>query len=206
MLTACGEGQPIATPVKIVAFGDSLTAGYQLPANKAMPAILQERFAQNGHTGVHIINMGISGDTTQDGLARLNLVLNAQPDIVILELGANDILRQISASKSRENLEEMIEELLDRDIRVLLSGVKIPNIYVIGNKNMGDYGAMFDSLSEKYDIEYYPNFLAGVQGKAEMNLQDGLHPNADGAKGIANRLYPLVLDMAQDVAKQTQSP
>lgn len=155
-----------------------------------------------GHSGVHIINMGISGDTSQDGLSRLNLVLEAKPDIVILELGANDILRQLPVDKTRQNLEIMIQQMQAQNIEVIFSGVEIPNLYIIGNKHMGDYQPMFDELADKYALEYYPNFLDGVQGKSAMNLQDGLHPNGNGTQEIANRLYPVLLETARKIAAQ----
>lgn len=203
-LVACGEGAPITTPVKIIAFGDSLSAGHNLPTDAAVPAKLQQRFAAAGHTGVRVVNMGISGDTTQDGVARLNLAIDAEPDIVLLELGANDILRQSPAKKAQKNLETIIEQLQARGITVILSGVQIPGIFVIGNRHLSDYKPMFAALADNYDIEYYPNFLAGVQGDSSMNLQDGLHPNASGTEEIARRIYPMLLEAAQDIAATKQ--
>lgn len=197
LLGACGDDAPITEPVRIAAFGDSLTAGYHIPAEDSVPAQLQERFLAEGHTGVRIMNMGISGDTTQNGLGRLNLVLEAQPDIVLLELGANDILRQMPAAKARENLSLMIEQMQARNITVILAGVEIPGIYVVGNRELGNYPPMFEEVAKEYGIVFYPNFLKGVQGKSDMNLKDGLHPNAQGAEEIAGRLYPLLLEAAQ---------
>lgn len=201
-LGACGEGAPISTPVKIVIFGDSLTAGYKLPASESVPARLQERFMAAGHSGVRVINMGISGDTTQEGLSRFNLALEAEPDIVVLELGANDIMRHIPAKKMQENLDIMIRQLQERGIVVILSGVSIPAAYAIGNEQLGEYKPAFEALADTYSVEYYPNFLAGVQGKPEMNLQDGLHPNSKGIEEIANRLYPLLREAAHEVAER----
>lgn len=194
-LAACGEGAPISAPVKIIAFGDSLTAGYQLPSNESVPARLQERFATAGHSGVRIINMGISGDTTHDGLSRLNLALEVQPDVVILALGANDMLRRIPVDESRENLEIMIKQMQAQNIAVILCGVELPASVV-----KDDYEPMFETLADRYDLAYYPNFLAGVQGKPDMNLQDGVHPNSKGAQKIADKLYSIVLDTAHGVA------
>lgn len=201
LLTACGDDTPITEPVLVVAFGDSLTAGYRIPAESSVPAQLQERFIAEGHQGVRIMNMGISGDTTQNGLARLNLVLEAKPDIVLLELGANDILRQAPASKARENLSLMVEQMQAQDITVIFAGIEVPGIFAVGNKELANYPPMFKEVAKQYDLEYYPNFLKGVQGKKEMNLNDGLHPNPKGAAEIADRLYPLLLDAArEDVA------
>lgn len=200
-LVSCSEGAPITTPVKIVMLGDSLTAGYQIPVNAAVPAHMQNLFLASGHTGVRVVNMGISGDTTQNGLARLKLTLDTQPDIVVLELGANDILQRVPASDARTNLAHIIEALQARDIIVVLCGVRIPGVFVLGNKYLGEYKPMFDDLADTYDLEFYPNFLNGVQGNSSLNLPDGLHPNERGAQEIASRLYPQLLKTAREFAE-----
>lgn len=200
-VAACDGGTPITQPVTVVVFGDSLTDGYQLRTEQAVPARLQAHFLAAGHTGVRVMNMGISGDTTQGGLARLNLVLDAKPDVVLLELGANDLMRQRPAEATRKHLAAMIEAMQSEGIRVILCGVHVPNIFVMGNQNMSEYKPMFESLADEYDVAYYPNFLKGVQGKKDLNLADGLHPNAEGAQVIADKIYPLVLDTVRDAVE-----
>jgi acyl-CoA thioesterase-1 len=203
-LAACSESAPVIQPVKVIAFGDSLTAGYGLTASESYPAKLQTRFSAAGHTGVRIMNMGISGDTTHNGLSRLNLVLEQKPDIVILELGANDIMRRKPAEDARKNLETIIKAMQEQGIEIIFCGVNIPAVFVLGNQNMSAYQPMFDDLVETYELIYVPNFLKNVQGKPEMNLQDQLHPNGNGTQEIANNLYLVVLDAVQDVVAAKQ--
>jgi acyl-CoA thioesterase I len=201
LVTACAEGTPITQPVRIVVLGDSLSAGYQLPASESVPMHMQKLFLAAGHTGVRIINMGISGDTTQNGLARLNLVIDDQPDIVLLELGANDMLRGLQASKARKNLALIIETLQRQGITVVLCGVSVPAVFTLGNAQLSAFKPMFSDLADTYGLSFYPDFLKGVRGKKSMNLPDGLHPNATGTQEIAERLYPLLLQAARDVAQ-----
>lgn len=201
-LSACGvSDEDITTPVKIVAFGDSLTAGYNLPADAAFPSQLQQKFLSEGSTGVTIENQGISGDTTQDGVQRLNKVLDAKPDIVILELGANDILRNAPAEKARSNLRHIIAELQKANVTVILAGIRVNGIFAM-RASTGQYSDLFTDLGEEMGVETYPHFLDGVMGQSELNLQDGLHPNRDGIAVIVENIYPLVHEVAVDVAKR----
>lgn len=202
VLSACDSGGPITQPVTVVAFGDSLTDGYRLPTEQAVPARLQAHFLAEGHTGVRILNMGISGDTTHGGLSRLNLALDAHPHVVILELGANDLMRGQPPANARKNLSMMIEALQSRDIIVILCGVEVPGAFTLSNPDRGEYPDMFAELADEYDVRFYRNFLKGVQGKAGLNLEDGLHPNAKGAQVIADKLYPLVLDAVREAAER----
>jgi len=201
-LAACGgSDDAITTPVKIVAFGDSLTAGYNLPADAAFPSQLQQKFLSQGSTGVTIENQGISGDTTQDGVQRLNKVLEAKPDIVILELGANDILRDAPAEKARSNLRQIISELQKANVTVILTGIRVNGIFAM-RASTGQYRDLFTDLGSEMGVETYPHFLDGVMGQKELNLQDGLHPNRDGITVIVENIYPLVHEVAVDVAKR----
>lgn len=201
-LVGCGEVAPITTPVKVIVFGDSLTEGYELRTEQAVPARLQAYFLAEGHSGVRIMNMGVSGDTTQGGLARLNLLLNENPDVVVLELGANDLLRRSPAKETRTHLAAMIEAMQARDITVILCGIEVPGLFVIGNAHMAEYPPMFEDLADSYDLAYYPNFLKGVLGDPALMLSDQLHPNPAGAQEIAKRLYPLLRDTVQEVARR----
>jgi acyl-CoA thioesterase I len=177
-----------ARTLNIVAFGDSLTAGYQLAPGQAFPAEL-EALAKSRGLDVAINNAGVSGDTTADGLARIDWSIPDGTDGVILELGANDALRGLSPEESRKNLEAMIARLRERKIPVLLAGIVAP-------PNMGgDYEAKFNpiykELAEKYSLPLYPFFLDGVAAVPAMQLEDGMHPNGAGTKIMAERFFPV---------------
>lgn len=177
-----------ARTLNIVAFGDSLVAGYQLPPNEAFPAQL-EALAKSRGLDVVINNAGVSGDTTADGLARIDWSIPDGTDGVILELGANDALRGLSPEESRKNLEAMIARLKERKIPVLLAGILAP-------PNMGgDYESKFNpiykELAEKHSLPLYPFFLDGVAAVPAMQLEDGMHPNGSGTKLMAEKFFPL---------------
>jgi acyl-CoA thioesterase I len=172
-----------ADPVMLVGFGDSLMAGYQIALDEAFPARLEKRLRDKGHD-VIIINAGVSGDTTADGLARIDWSIPGGTKGVILELGANDALRGLSPSESRKNLEAMIVRLKERKIAILLAGIMAP-------PNMGkDYADAFNpiygELAKKYDLPLYPYFLEGVTLKPELQLEDGMHPNPKGTEVMAD--------------------
>jgi acyl-CoA thioesterase-1 len=176
-----------ARTLSIVAFGDSLTAGYQLPPEEAFPARL-EALARAKGLDVTITNAGVSGDTTADGLARLDWSIPDGTDGVILELGANDALRGLSPDESRKNLDAMLTRLKERKIPVLMAGILAP-------PNMGaDYEARFNpifaELSAKHAVPLYPFFLDGVVLDRRLQLEDGMHPNGAGTKVMAERFFP----------------
>jgi acyl-CoA thioesterase-1 len=176
-------------PLRIAAFGDSLTAGYGLPASAAFPAQLQKALAARGRTIV-IENAGVSGDTAQAGLDRLDWSIGEGIDGVILELGANDALRGLDPAQTRTALEAIITRLKARNIPILLTGMLAP-------PNMGPayrerFDAIFPDLAAKHGLILYPFFLDGVAGRRELNLNDGIHPTADGVKMIVDRILPTV--------------
>jgi acyl-CoA thioesterase I len=176
-----------ARTLNIVAFGDSLTAGYQLPPNEAFPAQL-EALSRSKGLDVAISNAGVSGDTTADGLARLDWSIPDGTDGVILALGANDALRGLSPEESARNLDAMLTRLKERKIAVLLAGILAP-------PNMGaDYearfNAIYDELAKKHGIPLYPFFLDGVVLDSNLKLEDGMHPNGAGTKVMAERFFP----------------
>lgn len=179
-------------PIRILAYGDSLTAGYGLDESESFPARLEAALKARGKE-VTVINGGVSGDTSRGGLERLEWSLADPPDAVILELGANDALRGISAAETRANIHAMLTKLADRRIPVLLAGMRAP-------PNMGaDYGAEFDrlypDLAGEFDIEFYPFFLDGVAADPALNQADGMHPNADGVGEIVKRMLDPVLQL-----------
>jgi acyl-CoA thioesterase I len=176
-------------PLSIVALGDSLTAGYGLPANDAFPVQLQRALVAKG-LAVHVVNAGVSGDTTLGGLSRLDWSVPDGTDAVILELGANDALRGFDPVVARKALDSMLRRLAERKIPVLLCGMVAP-------PNLGaEYGRAFNSiypdLATQYGAILYPFFLTGVAGDAKLNQRDGLHPTAAGVALIVERILPQV--------------
>ncbi len=191
-LTSAGSGIAEAQtrkPLRIVAFGDSLTAGYGLPQGAAFPDILTSELQKKGYDIV-VENAGVSGDTSSAGLARLDWSIGDGIDGVILELGANDALRGIDPAVTRKALEDIIVRLKERNIPVMLAGMLAP-------PNLGaDYARRFDpifpDLAAKHGLVLYPFFLDGVAARRELNLPDGIHPTAEGVRVIVSRILPAV--------------
>ncbi len=178
-----------AEPLKLVGFGDSLMAGYQLPAADAFPVKLEAALRAKGHE-VEVANAGVSGDTTSGGLARLDWSIPDGTQGVILELGANDALRGIAPEETEKNLDAMLTRLKERGIAVLLAGMLAP-------PNMGaDYAGRFDGiyrrLSEKHGVPLYPFFLDGVVTRANLQIEDGMHPNPAGVDVMVQSILPTV--------------
>ncbi|SOE16863.1 (3S)-malyl-CoA thioesterase [Hoeflea halophila] len=177
-----------ADEIKLVGFGDSLMAAYNLQASEGFPARLEAALRERGHN-VSITNAGVSGDTTSGGLARLDWSVPDGTDGVILELGANDALRGLPPEKTRENLEAMIKRLQERGIAVLLAGMLAP-------PNMGgDYetkfNAIYPDLAARYELTLYPFFLDGVTGNPDQLLSDGMHPNPNGINTMVEKILPV---------------
>lgn len=176
----------------IIAYGDSLTAGYQLAADESFPAQLEAALRGEGRD-VRVINAGVSGDTTAQGRARMQWVLGslkAKPDIAILALGANDMLRGQPPATTRANLDYMLTEFDKRGINVILSGMlAAPNM---GNAYAKEYNALFPDLARKHGAAFYPFFLDGVAGNPKLQLADGMHPNAAGVRRMVTGILPLV--------------
>lgn len=180
---------PAGRPVKLVALGDSLTAGYNLPGSAAFPVKLEQALRRKG-LAVEIVNAGVSGDTAQAGLERLDWSVPEGTDGVILELGANDALRGIDPAKTRQSLEAIITRLKQRGIAVMLAGIYAP-------RNLGeDYAKRFDAihreLADKHGLVLYPFFLEGIAGDRALNLPDGLHPTAEGVDVIVRSILPTI--------------
>ena len=183
------SGVSAAEPARIVAFGDSLMAGYGLAPGESFPEKLEQSLRERGHDVV-ITNAGVSGDTSTGGLQRLDWSVPDDTDLVILELGANDMLRGISPDITRSNLDEMIARLGSRQIDVLLAGM-------LAAPNLGpDYAAAFNpiypDLAHQYELQLYPFFLDGVAAQPELLLGDGMHPNARGIDMMVERMLPIV--------------
>ena len=183
-------------PVKIVAFGDSLTVGYGLPATDTFPVKLAHALEAKG-IKVQIVNAGVSGDTASGGLARLDWSLPSDTDAVILELGANDAMRGIDPAVTREALAAILTKLKERGVAVLLCGMYAP-------PNMGAdferaYQLMYPQLARSYDAILYPFFLDGVAGHREHNQADGIHPTSKGVDLIVKAILPKVEELVARV-------
>jgi len=189
-------------PVKIVALGDSLIAGLGLPEKEAFVPRVQAALAAKG-LAVEIENAGVSGDTSADGLARLDWSVPPGTEAVILELGANDMLRGIKPEVTREALETILHRLTERHIAVLICGMRAaPNLGA-------DYGASFEriypDLAAKYDALLYPFFLDGVAANPGLMQRDGLHPGAAGVDVIVARILPKVEQLVARVRARNPS-
>ncbi len=182
-------------PYVILAFGDSLTAGYGLAPGEAYPVRLEAALSAGGRA-VEVRNAGVSGDTTSGGRRRLAWTLKAAPDLVILELGANDALRGIDPALTRANLDAMLSTLGQRGIPVLLAGMLAPPNY--GDRYAAAFNAIFPELAAKHGVALYPFFLDGVAADPALNQADTLHPNAEGIKVIVDKLLPHVRALIDD--------
>lgn len=179
--------------VNILAFGDSLTAGYGLPPDQGFVPQLEDTLRRNG-VRAHVINAGVSGNTAANGRARVKWTLDGlkvKPDLAIVALGANDMLRGYSPAQTREDLDFILGEFKKRDIPVLLAGMLAPPN--LGSRYMSEYNSIFPDLARKYRAPLYPFFLAGVAGIPAFNLPDRVHPNFQGIKRMVSGIAPTVM-------------
>lgn len=181
---------PAADPPVIVAFGDSLTAGFSLENVDSFPVQLARSLIATGVTA-NVINAGVSGDTTAGGRARLAWSVPDDADLVILELGANDGLRGLDPTATEANLDAMLQALAARGTKVLLTGMLAPPN--LGREYGVAFNAVFPRLAAKHQVVFYPFFLDGVASETGLNQRDGLHPNAEGVARIVDRITPYVL-------------
>ena len=174
--------------MRILALGDSLTAGYGLPAAAAFPNALERALRAKG-LDVSVVNAGVSGDTAGDGLDRLDWALgDAPPDAAIVEFGGNDMLRGLDPAKTRDALEKIIATLQARGVKVLIAGMlAAPNL---GADYAGRFNAIFPSLAKQFGAPLYPFFLQDVAGVPALGLGDGLHPNAAGVETVVRGVLP----------------
>jgi acyl-CoA thioesterase-1 len=181
---------PAAAHIPIILdFGDSLTAGYGLAPDQAFPARLEAALRRRG-IEVRVVNAGVTGDTTAGGLARLDWALADKPDLVVLELGANDALRGIDPATVRDNLDKMIRKIQAAGAKTLLVGMLAPPNW--GPEYKSAFDQIFLELAKTHDVPLYPFFLEGVAMKPELNQPDGLHPNERGVQVLVDRLAPIV--------------
>lgn len=185
-----------AERIGIAVLGDSLSAGYGLAAGDAFTARLEAALRRSG-IDAQVINAGVSGDTTAGGRARLDWMLQDKPDLLLVELGANDALRGLDPAQAEANLDAILAEAQQRQIPVLLAGMRAPRN--LGADYVRRFEAIYPRLAKKYAVELYPFFLEGVAGVPALNQEDGLHPNAHGVEEIVRRMLPQVRRMAAEV-------
>jgi acyl-CoA thioesterase-1 len=196
LLPAAAWATDSAPMIKLIAFGDSLSAGFQLPAAAAFPAVLEKELRREGYH-VAVANAGVSGDTSSGGLARLDWSIAEGADGLILELGANDMLRGIDPEVTKAALGAMLQTLKSRNIKVLIAGMRAsPSL---GRDYKARFDAIFPDLSAKYGAPLYPFFLEGVAGERGLTLADGIHPNAAGVERIAQGILPSVRALISEI-------
>lgn len=192
-----------STPVKLAFLGDSLAAGYGVKPEQAIPARLEAALKAQGRN-VAVINHGVSGDTTAGGLERLDWMLADKPDIVIVELGANDALRALDPATAERNLEAIIAKLKVAGVTVWLAGMLAPRNF--GPEYTRQFDGLYTRLAEKHKVPLYPFFLDGVAQDPALNQGDGIHPNPKGVDVIVERLLPFVTKNLDDYAASVRRP
>jgi acyl-CoA thioesterase-1 len=188
----------------LIAFlGNSLSAGMGVEEDEAFPMIIQERLRELGWS-VEVLNAGVSGDTTAGGVSRLKWILRQDPQIVVVELGANDGLRGMSVEKTEANLRQMIVGAEEAGAQVLLAGMMVPPNY--GAEYAERFNAVFPRLAAELDVELVPFLLSGVAALPELNLADGIHPNPAGHLRVAETVLPHLDSMLRDLEVSDSPP
>ncbi|HYG90891.1 MAG TPA: arylesterase [Azospirillum sp.] len=190
------SGPAEAATMRLVALGDSLTAGYGLPPEQGFTVVLEKALKAKGYD-VQVVNAGVSGDTTAGGRARLDWTLGDKPDAMIIELGANDMLRGIDPAQARANLDAILKTVTGRKIPVLLAGMYASGTY--GRTYVERFNAIYPELAQTYSVPLYPFFLDGVATDAKLNQGDGIHPNAAGVQRIVEGILPYVTRLLDKV-------
>jgi acyl-CoA thioesterase I len=185
-----------ARTIRLVVLGDSLTAGLGLPPGKAFPDRLQAALRARGWD-VEVINAGVSGDTAADGLARYDWAVPADADALIVELGANDMLRGLKPEATKNALSAILDKAHAARLPTLIAGMRAaPNL---GAEYGGEFSATYPALAKAYDVALYPFFLDGVAGDPRLNQADGMHPTAGGVEVIVERIEPSVEEILKQV-------
>lgn len=198
----CGQGEapvaenrPQAEAVTaeglIVALGDSLTAGLGVSDEEAWPALLEEQLRADGHEW-KVINAGISGETSSGARSRIGWILKLEPEIIILETGANDGLRGLPTAILRENLDAILKELNEADVTVVLAGMRM--VTNLGADYTAEFAQVYADMAMKHGVLFIPFILEGVAGDPDLNQADGIHPTAEGHKVLAGNVYPKVVE------------
>ena len=200
------ENRPVATTAyegTIVAMGDSLTEGYGLDPESAFPALLEQMLAEKGYP-YRVINAGISGETSSGAVSRTDWVFKLDPDIVIVETGANDAFRGIDTQVIQDNIDKIIQRFQSQGVVVVLVGMKI--VTNLGPEYTSAFANLYPRLAREHDLIFMPFFLQGVAARPELNLSDGIHPNGRGYAIIAENLLPYVVEgIERDRRKRASS-
>ena len=183
---ANAQQERLASPPRIVFLGDSLTAGLGLPRAQAVSSLIQERLRAEGYL-YEVVNAGVSGDTSAGGLSRLDWSLDGDVEILLIELGANDGLRGLPVSQMKRNLSEIITRAKERGITVILTGMEAPPNY--GIAYISEFRQAFRDVADEHGVAFVPFYLEGVAGISSLNNADGIHPNAAGARIVAETLW-----------------
>lgn len=183
--------QETAELPKVVFLGDSISAGLHLPASEAFPALLETRM-RGGDSAFSLLNAGVSGDTTAGGLRRADWVLKQAPDIVVIELGANDGLRGVDLETIEANLRAIVAKVTESGAAPLLLGMRLPPSY--GHRYADGFAAIYPRIAEELSVPLVPFFMREVAGVPEMNLKDGLHPTAEGHQRLAEAVAPALAE------------
>ena len=193
-------GPALARPIKILALGSSLTQGYGLPPGTEFTTQLQQALKAQG-IDAQVVNAGVSGDTSADGLSRLEWSLADHPDAAIVEMGSNDMLRGISPAETEKNLRAMLATFQKDHIPVLFTGMQAQRN--LGQEYVTQFDAIYPKLAKEFPVIFYPFFLDGVALNPKLNQGDGLHPNPAGVKIIVARMLPDVKKLVAEASAQT---
>lgn len=195
--------QAQTAPIKLAVLGDSLAAGYGVKPGQAIPARLEVALKAAGRN-VTVINHGVSGDTTAGGVERLDWMLADKPDIVLVELGANDALRALDPAGTESNLDIIVTRLKAAGVTVWLAGMLAPRNY--GPEYAAQFDGLYKRLADKHDVPLYPFFLDGVAQDPALNQSDGIHPNPRGVDIVVERIFPFVSRNLDDYAASVRRP
>jgi len=202
VLVHAAAGPCFAEP-KVVFLGDSLTEGYEVVPEHAFPTLVGERLRARGWPDIEVVNAGVSGSTSASAVSRLRWQLRGKPDVLVLALGANDGLRGIDPRTTKKNLAEAIDVARGEDVIVLLAGMRMPPNY--GGAYTKEFESVFSELAKEKNVALIPFLLDGVAARPELNLVDGIHPNADGYSVVADtviaRLQPLLETLREQEAE-----
>ena len=177
----------------ILFLGDSLTEGLGLEVDQTFPSLIEERLLSEGFSNITIINAGISGSTSASSLERMQWYIRSQPNLVILSMGANDGLRGLSIENMKSNLSATIEFAQNNDVKVALTGMLTPPN--MGEEYATSFAQVFPDLAAEYQLDFMPFLLQDVAGIAELNQADGIHPNVEGSRIVADHVYQFLLPL-----------
>jgi acyl-CoA thioesterase-1 len=192
--SAATAAEPIAGP-KVIFLGDSVSAGIHLAEDEAFPAVLQRKLAARG-APFQLINAGVSGDTTAGGVRRVDWLLKQKPDIVVVELGANDAMRGVAPAEVEKNLRMILEKISAAGAEALLLGMRIPSSY--GAEHSEAFAAAYERIADDLDVAFVPFFMNGVAGVAALNLEDGIHPTPEGHVRLAANVEDALLELVKE--------